>query len=172
MFGARLIRSGTKKGYLMRDLRITRARLASLLVVVCTGVLGMVFPAVGQAGVGCSNLSLHAAYGFTNTGVLLQNGARLDVASVGRLVYDGQGRVSGTGTLSLNGLVIDGTLAGTYNVNADCTGSDQLTFTPLNPGNPLLPPFHDTFVIVDKGLKVRLIDTDPGAVVTGTADVQ
>ena len=156
----------------MRDLRIRRGRHASVLVVVCTGVLGLAFPSVGQAGIGCSNLSLQGGYGFTNTGVLLQGGARLDVASGGRLVYDGLGRVSGTGTLSLNGLVIDGTLTGTYNVNADCTGSDQLTFTPLNPANPLLPPFHDTFVIVDKGLKVRLIDTDPGAVVTGTADIQ
>jgi hypothetical protein len=156
----------------MRDLRITRARFASVLVVACTGVLGLAFPAVGQAGVACSNLNLHAAYGFTNTGVLLQNGARLDVASGGRLVYDGQGGVSGTGTLSVNGVVIDGTLTGTYQVNADCTGSDQLTFKPANPASPSPPPFHDNFVIVDKGLKVKLIDTDAGAVVTGTADIQ
>ena len=158
----------------MRDLRITRAQFASVLVVVCTGVLGLVFPAVGQAGVGCSNLNLHAAYGFTNTGVLLQGGARQDVASVGRLVYDGQGGVSGTGTLSLNGLVIEGTLTGRYQVNADCTGSDELTFTPTpsNPSIPSPPRFQDNFVIVDKGLKVKLIDKDQGAVVTGTADLQ
>jgi hypothetical protein len=156
----------------MWDLRITPARLTSVLVFVCTGVLVLVFPAVGQAGVGCSNLNLHGAYGFTNTGVLLLNGARLDVASVGRLVYDGQGGVSGTGTLSSNGVVIEGTLTGTYKVNADCTGSDQLAFKPANPANPSPPPFHDNFVIVDKGLKVKLIDSDAGFVVTGTADLQ
>ena len=156
----------------MRDLRITRAQFASVLVVVCTGVLGLVFPAVGQAGVGCSNLNLHAAYGFTNTGVLLQGGARQDVASVGRLVYDGQGGVSGTGTLSLNGLVIEGTLTGRYQVNADCTGFDQLAFTHSNTSIPSQLVFEDNFVIVDKGLKVKLIDKDQGAVVTGTADIQ
>ena len=141
-----------------------------MLVVVCTGVLRLVFPAVGQAALGV--LEPQSGYGFTNTGVLLQSGARQDVASVGRLLYDGQRRVSGTGTLSLNGLVSEGMLTGTYKVNAECTGSDTLTFAPANPANPAPPPFHDNFVIVHQRLRVKLIDTDLGAVITGTANIQ
>ncbi len=53
------------------------------------------------------------------------------IAIDGTLVGDGKGGLTGTQTLNANGLVCTGTLAGTYTVAADGTGTlNNVTFTP------------------------------------------
>ena len=53
------------------------------------------------------------------------------------------------------------TLAGTYTVNPDCTG----TFTAQI--SPVRITTHVSFVIDDNGKEFQAIQTDPGVVVTG-----
>ena len=83
-------------------------------------------------------------------------------ATVGQLILDGKGNVSGTGTFSLSGTIISDTITGTYTEDANCTGTAQITpsgFSTLN--------FN--FVVVNGGKELLLIETDSGTIVSGTA---
>jgi len=67
----------------------------------------------------CSSATLSGTYASNQTGTL--NG--LPVAQVNRVVSDGNGNITGSGTLVVNGGVSYPTFTATYTVNADCTGT-------------------------------------------------
>ena len=67
----------------------------------------------------CSNATLSGTYASNQTGTL--NG--LPVAQVNRVVSDGSGNITGSGTLVVNGVVSYPIFTATYTVNADCTGT-------------------------------------------------
>jgi hypothetical protein len=93
------------------------------------------------------------------------NGVAFDVgpfASVGVVTFDGNGNVSATHRASFNGVPGVFTFAGTYEVEADCTG----TMTTIH--NPGEFEGHFYFVILDKGKEVLLIQQDPGSIFTAT----
>jgi hypothetical protein len=114
----------------------------------------------------CSNTTLTGAYGFKGNGsVVLPNGTKADVAVVGRTVFDGRGGLSGSDTNSFNGTITRETTTGTYHVNKDCTGSETFTSSSGNKVNA-------DFVIVENGRKAFFIETDPGVVLTVTAERQ
>jgi hypothetical protein len=77
------------------------------------------------------------------------------IAAVGRFVADGRGNVTGHDVVSVNGASSPRTLTGTYSVNRDCTGTAEVDFVPAR---------HASFflVIVDRGGRVRMIQTTPG----------
>jgi hypothetical protein len=115
---------------------------------------------------GCSNATLSGAYGFKGNGsVVLPNGSKADVAVVGRTVFDGHGGLSGSDTNSFNGTITRETTTGTYHVNKDCTGSETFTSSSGNKVNA-------DFVIVENGREAFFIETDPGVVLTVTAERQ
>ncbi len=101
------------------------------LMVLAALTLASVRASVSEAS-GCTNASIAGAYGLMATGSLFgSNGTPSGIALLGRSVYDGQGRLTGTQTDSIDGTIEQFTLAGTYAVQPDCTGSETFTFIPV-----------------------------------------
>jgi hypothetical protein len=66
----------------------------------------------------CSNKTLKGSYGFYRTGTTSTG----PLAAVGILVFDGNGNLSGSQSISRNGVfTFDAAISGPYEVAADCT---------------------------------------------------
>ena len=115
----------------------------------------------------CSAATLHGSYGIETTGSIVASGPIGPVAEVGIIKFDGEGTVSQTTTVSLNGTIITNrsTLSGSYQVNQDCTG--DLTLELPGAGANVISRLH--FVIVDEGREVRLVNTGDGRVLLSNA---
>jgi hypothetical protein len=83
-------------------------------------------------------------------------------AYVAQLILDGKGHVSGSGNFVVNGTVTTASsITGTYTEAANCTGT--LTITPHGFGTLTF-----TFVSVNSGKELLLLETDAGTEVIGT----
>src|SRR5690349_104504 len=73
---------------------------------------------------GCSNASLHGAYGFADQGQAFTAGGTeaAEIAAAGRIVFDGKGHLIGTQWESLNGAFTVNPFSGEYIVQPDCSG--------------------------------------------------
>lgn len=101
------------------------------------------------------NATLHGTYMVLGTGTVVGVGP---VSAVGVIIYDGKGNSVNTFTASVNGAIYRGvTVTGPYAVNRDCTG----TLAQSDGTN------YD-FVVAPDGSTVNWIETDAGAVVSGT----
>jgi hypothetical protein len=101
----------------------------------------------------CSQATLDGAYMSTQSGTL--NG--LPLVQVNRIVADGQGGFTGSGTVVVNGVVSTVAITATYTVNSDCTGT--LTSVPAG--------LSQNFVVKDDGSQVFFIVTaHPAGVAT------
>jgi hypothetical protein len=113
----------------------------------------------------CSNAKLRGSFGYTGTGTLLPDYVPPPLAGpfaeVGRQTFDGQGNTEATATLSANGNIAAVTVAGTYAVNPDCTGSMTLNVSFPDGSQATV---HADFVIDDDGAESRAIVTDAGVV--------
>jgi hypothetical protein len=128
---------------------------------------GLAAPA--SAAGGCDLKTLQGAYGnsfqFLNTdpanaGAPMGVGTHTPGAGVGVLSFDGKGNFSGQSTISTGGLIIRPVLeTGKYTVNADCTGSLDLTFAGLHAELDI--------VIVDNGNEVFTLSRGPGDIAIG-----
>ena len=103
---------------------------------------------------GCSNATLRGDYGFTVDGQILAGPFPGILRAIGVAHYDGDGESTIVDFATINGIPTgadwrSGT--GTYDINADCTGTAQLNFTD---GSPSL---HLRLVVVDSGREVRSI---------------
>jgi hypothetical protein len=110
----------------------------------------------------CSNATLQGAFGYTSTGSLLASIPMLPppfagpFAEVGRQTFDGKGDTDASATLSANGNIQAVTIAGTYTVKSDCTGTMTLNVSPLG----LVANLN---LVIDKdGTELRAIVTDSG----------
>jgi hypothetical protein len=110
----------------------------------------------------CSNDTLRGSFGYTSTGTLLPSFVPAPYAGpfaeVGRQTFDGRGNTDATAFTSSNGNPQAVTVAGTYTVNPDCTGTMTLYVAPFG------STVHAYFVISDDGAEIRYIDTDSGVV--------
>jgi hypothetical protein len=138
------------------------------LTLLLTGILFLGIPSA-QAEHKCDNGTLNDTYRFVATGSDF-SGPEIHFLLVGTATFDGQGNISGATTESFEGHIEPGiTFAGTYTVNADCTGS--MTINGNHPGTTdgFLPARTDThhlnFVIGSKGKELDLIFTDTGNVI-------
>ena len=102
----------------------------------------------------CSQDTLSGAYMSNATGIL--NG--LPISQVNRLVSDGIGGITGSGTAVVNGVVSFPVITATYTINSDCTGT--LSSVPAG--------LSQNFVIKDNGTQVFFIVTAHPA---GTATI-
>ncbi len=84
-------------------------------------------PSSAQAG-RCSMRSGAGNYGFTLTGVVILPTGAVPIAAVGRATVDADGGVSGTESRTVGDGFAEETLAGTFVVNPDCTGTITLKF--------------------------------------------
>ena len=146
----------------MKGMMITKTFTIAAVTALAMGIA----PAAKAHDKGCSNATLKGAYSHTATGFVTSPASMAGpLASVSTITYDGNGALTETGILSVNGNIVPatGTVTGTgtYTVNPDCTG----TYTVEIP--PLALTAHGFFVINDNGNEFQLIQTDPGTVVTG-----
>jgi hypothetical protein len=101
----------------------------------------------------CTNATVSGSYGFLLTGTIVGFGP---IGIVGIATFDGAGHWSRSETTNLNGNPLPPeTIAGTYNVNADCTGSTQ-----DEQGHT------SNLVIVNHGKEILALSTNFGVVLT------
>jgi len=81
-------------------------------------------------------------------------------ASVGKVIYDGQGNGQSSSTQSVGGVTGRGTSTATYTVNSDCTGTKTFGGT----GGTTMD-----FVITADGREIFWIVTNAGTVLSGRA---
>ena len=93
----------------------------------------------------CSPATLNGTYMSEQRGTLIG----LPYTQVNRIVSDGDGNVTGSGTSSLNGVISFPVITATYTVNSDCTGT--LTSVPAG--------LSQNFVLKDNGSQVFFIVT-------------
>jgi hypothetical protein len=114
---------------------------------------------------GCSLATLTGNYAFSQPGFTPKNamGIPLPIAVVGVSTFDGAGNVSATFTDMSPGkptyIAVQGTGAGTYTVNSDCTGS--ASFTSGSAAGETL-----NMVIIGGGTEVFGINTTPFVIAT------
>ena len=84
-----------------------------------TIVLNMVSNANAQPPKTCTNATLSGDYGATLTGTV----NNLPFAALNRVNGDGNGNITGEGTIVYDGTVIPSSFTATYTVNPDCSGS-------------------------------------------------
>jgi hypothetical protein len=100
------------------------SRLKTLAAIFVTTMLVSV-TATAQAGdAACSLVRAAGTYGVSDSGTVVGIGPR---AAVGTLTLDAAGNLNGEVKASLNGTILAGTLSGTYEVKADCTGTASFT---------------------------------------------
>jgi hypothetical protein len=111
---------------------------------------------------GCSASTLSGTYSDQDTGTIVGVGP---FAGVNVDTFDGRGRLTIKGVSSVNGSVSPGTSTGTYQVNADCTGTYSVS-------DAYGDTFTAFFVISDGGNELRIIVTNAGTVINCVAHKQ
>ena len=129
-------------------------RLGLVLIPLALAALALSAPAWADPPGQCSVSTLNGAYMSEQSGTL--NG--LPLVQVNRIVADGQGGFTGSGTVVVDGVVtIIPLITATYTVNSDCTGT--LTSVPAG--------LSQNFVVKDDGSQVFFIVTaHPAGVAT------
>ncbi len=79
-----------------------------------------------QAAGLCNPADLAGPYAFQLTGLTEISGKPQPTASLGRVVFDGRGSVSGTASATFSGLLLGNPVTGTYEAKADCSVTWQL----------------------------------------------
>ena len=112
----------------------------------------------------CSLASVAGSYGYTTSGfVATPAGTFVPAAAAGKITFDRNGNVSGTQTRVVAGSSLDETYAGTYSVNADCTGSFTVLVQPDTRTSTV------NLVWTDNTNGASAVFKNPGFVLTATA---
>jgi len=143
----------------MKRLVIAKAFTIAALTALALGIA----PAANAADKECSNATLKGTFAHNASGFVTSPPPAVPLASVSTITFDGNGALSETGIISLNGNIVPATGTGTYTVNADCTGTFAVQIPPLGITG------HTFFVIDDSGNELQIIETDPGTVATAVA---
>jgi hypothetical protein len=112
-------------------------------------VVGLVMSAVPSSA--CSNTTIQGSWGFLLAGA---NSNKL-TAVVGQITADGKGGLTGSETISSNGVISSNlALTGTYSITTTCTGT--ATITPSG-----LPTAKYNLTVVSTGKQIEMVDTAP-----------
>ena len=133
-----------------QEMNMKRSTFGKTFAIAAVTALGLgVAPTAKASDKGCTNASLKGTFSHIGTGFITAVGP---FAGVGTDIFDGNGGITGTASLSMNGNIVSGTETGTYKVNPDCTGTYTL------PGTTLF------FVIDDNGNEIKAVCIDQGVV--------
>lgn len=144
-----------------QSLRISM--IVTPMVIVC-GLLVSASSARADSEEGaCSNRTIQGQYGGTLEGIFLAApGVTLPISGVDIINYDGEGNLNEYGGyLVINGTppaTTGGTDSGTYQVNADCTGTAHILVDPST--NFFI---NLAFVVVRDGKEIYAVITGPYA---------
>lgn len=128
------------------------ARTFRSALLIAAMVCSLSFVTWGQS---CSNASLTGLYGFAGLG---NNTADSPIALAGVYNANGKGKLTGTRTASVNGVISSNVpISGTYTVNANCTGSAKITPKGGSTEN------YD-LAVASSGGRVFSLETDSGSV--------
>ncbi|MGZ5437229.1 MAG: hypothetical protein ACXW3F_14340 [Pyrinomonadaceae bacterium] len=116
---------------------------------------GLAVQAQGGPNKQCHLGTLKGSFGYLNTGTAFGT----SVASVGIMMFDGTGNVSGKDTNSFGGSISSAPFTGSYTVTPDCTGTLTINFGFFT--------IENNMVIVDNGKEINIIETNPGTIATG-----
>jgi len=141
----------------MKRSTIGKTFASAAVVVLALGIA----PAAKANYKGCSNATLrgtfvHTASGFETAPPSIAG----PLVGVGTDTFDGNGGITSTATLSINGNIAQLTATGTYKVNPDCTGTYKIAS----------PAGATTLFIVigDNGNEIQAICIDAGVVLSHT----
>lgn len=81
--------------------------------------------ALAQGTVTCGVTGKKQTFATNISGILFPS-AYID-AIVGRVILDGKGNITGTEIFSVDGVISEASVTGTYTQNANCTGTMQIT---------------------------------------------
>ena len=110
----------------------------------------------------CTNATINGAYGYALEGWLAPLEA---VADAGQFTADGAGHFSGATLTSYGGTITPRNISGTYQTNADCSGTSTFTDTQGNVA-------HFRFTVTPDGQQIGFVETDTGTTISGTAQYQ
>lgn len=110
----------------------------------------------------CTESSLYGPYAYSRVGTVVGKGP---AAANGVVTFNGQGKLEGMDTASVNGQITDRFFKGEYVVTPDCTGTATFFFSDREVVNIALQ-------IIAGEREVRFIQTDTGTVITGSAKAQ
>ncbi|HTT65973.1 MAG TPA: hypothetical protein VMG35_29185 [Bryobacteraceae bacterium] len=108
----------------------------------------------------CNPTNLQGPYGFQLSGTTAISGDTQPAASLGRIVFDGQGGISGYSSVMFAGLLLGNPVTGTYEARPDCT----VTWSLQDDSGGFQ---HFSGVITADGRRMRFRQTDPGGVRDG-----
>jgi hypothetical protein len=143
-----------------------RTSIAKTFTIAALTALALGIAPTANAAQACFNASLQGTFVFNGFGFIISPAAVAGpFFDVNTLSFDGNGAVTGTGSVSQNGNIVPVTETGTYKVNPDCTGNYTV----------LLSPFGFTahyFFVIDASGNLQIICTDSGVAFSGTAQRQ
>jgi hypothetical protein len=123
-------------------------------------VVGGDSPQIG--GGTCGTSMVNGTYFYILGGTAASSGVFLPYAELGELIADGSGSVSGKSFATVNGQNGTYSLAGTYSVQSNCTGSVSLTVNSQTTATL-------TFQVINNGQAMIVAISNSGEVVTGRA---
>jgi hypothetical protein len=120
-------------------------------------LVGLVMSALPSSA--CSNTTIQGSFGFLLTGA---NSNKL-AAVVGQITADGKGGLTGSETISNNGVISSNVaLTGTYSITTTCTGT--ATITPSG-----FPIAKYNLTVVSTGKQIEMVGTSSGTTEFGYA---
>src|SRR5215471_20524619 len=133
--------------------KLSAIGLAGVLVLLTFSKHGLPKVQAHEGSEGCSVATLNGNYGQVLRGEVLGVGP---IVAVGVTTFDGKGHFVADQTINVNGNVFQAPLTGTYTVNSNCTGISDAVGAGLH-----------SFVIVDGGKQMDLMDNNSAEVLTG-----
>ena len=123
---------------------------------------------VARAQSGCSIATLKGAYGLAVNGFFYySDGSQGVYSSAGTAIADGNGSITGTDTVNIDGTPTRGRqYSGTYTINNDCSGTINLKDSK---GNVVA---NMDLVVTNGGKNVSLVDYDTDRIFNGAAQIQ
>jgi hypothetical protein len=108
----------------------------------------------------CSNVTLHGSYVYSADGFIAPP-PFTPIAEAGTYTFDGSGSFSTANTLSVGGTIVPRSATGTYTVNADCSGTADVT-----------GGVSFNFAITRAAQSLRFVVSTAGVVASGTMEKQ
>lgn len=124
-------------------------------------LLLLAFLATAAQGAVCNPNDLQSAYGFLLTGETNIGAGPQSVATLGRLIFDGSGHVSGTSSVKFTSLLLGNPVTGSYTAQQDCE-----VFWSLQDDSGNFQHFQGT--MSSDGRRITFRQTDPGGAQNGT----
>jgi len=126
-------------------------------------VTGQAYRAASSGGGVCANGLLSGTYGYVMSGQVALSSGDYYYSETGQLLADGNGHITDTNVYDLGGGGRSDSGSGTYNINADCSGTVQLVY----------PEGTYTYnIALAQGGDLLFLETDPGTGVAGTGQLQ